>query len=88
MFVRCAFNDCYRSNGEHGIIIVNIHKARGCSSATEGNMENISNKKRSAMKKLVAVLFASMMIVGVAHGHSGGTDKNGCHAGSKPYHCH
>nr|WP_297404051.1 YHYH domain-containing protein [uncultured Marinobacter sp.] len=28
------------------------------------------------------------MIVGVAHAHSGGTDKNGCHAGSKPYHCH
>lgn len=20
--------------------------------------------------------------------HSGGTDANGCHAGSKPYHCH
>ena len=20
--------------------------------------------------------------------HSGGTDQNGCHAGSKPYHCH
>ncbi|MDO0945334.1 MULTISPECIES: YHYH domain-containing protein [Chromohalobacter] len=28
------------------------------------------------------------MIVGVAHAHSGGTDENGCHAGSKPYHCH
>ncbi|WP_328187637.1 YHYH domain-containing protein [Marinobacter sp. OP 3.4] len=40
------------------------------------------------MKKLVAVLFASMMLIGVAHAHSGGTDKNGCHAGSKPYHCH
>lgn len=40
------------------------------------------------MKKLVAILFASMMIVGVANAHSGGTDENGCHAGSKPYHCH
>ncbi len=20
--------------------------------------------------------------------HSGGTDKNGCHAGTQPYHCH
>lgn len=20
--------------------------------------------------------------------HSGGTDANGCHAGSQPYHCH
>ena len=24
----------------------------------------------------------------VAHAHSGGTDKYGCHAGSMPYHCH
>lgn len=23
-----------------------------------------------------------------AFSHSGGTDANGCHAGSKPYHCH
>ena len=23
-----------------------------------------------------------------ANAHSGGLDKNGCHAGSKPYHCH
>nr|WP_304999852.1 YHYH domain-containing protein [Guyparkeria sp. SCN-R1] len=28
------------------------------------------------------------MIAGVAHAHSGGTDANGCHGGSKPYHCH
>lgn len=24
----------------------------------------------------------------LAHAHSGGTDSNGCHAGSQPYHCH
>ena len=24
----------------------------------------------------------------VASAHSGGTDANGCHAGSQPYHCH
>jgi hypothetical protein len=35
-------------------------------------MENISNKKGVFMKKLLALLFASMMIVGVAHAHSGG----------------
>ncbi|MCH9783679.1 MAG: YHYH domain-containing protein [Gammaproteobacteria bacterium] len=40
------------------------------------------------MKKFAALLFASMMFVGVAQAHSGGTDENGCHAGSKPYHCH
>ncbi|WP_245846320.1 YHYH domain-containing protein [Chromohalobacter canadensis] len=28
------------------------------------------------------------MIVGIAQAHSGGTDEDGCHAGSKPYHCH
>lgn len=84
--IRCVFKDCYRSNGKHCIIIGNTHKVRGCSNAMQYG--NISNKKRSVMKKLVAFLFASMMIVGVAHGHSGGTDKNGCHAGSEPHHCH
>ncbi|WP_368059160.1 YHYH domain-containing protein [Marinobacter sp.] len=24
----------------------------------------------------------------VSFAHSGGTDENGCHAGSEPYHCH
>ncbi|MED5387427.1 MAG: YHYH domain-containing protein [Pseudomonadota bacterium] len=28
------------------------------------------------------------MVSGGALAHSGGTDANGCHAGSKPYHCH
>ena len=43
--------------------------------------------------------WAPMLFVGVAFavvlaasspalGHSGGTDANGCHAGSQPYHCH
>ncbi|MFM5267866.1 YHYH domain-containing protein [Aeromonas caviae] len=40
------------------------------------------------MKKIIALLFSSLLIVGVAHAHSGGTDSNGCHAGTKPYHCH
>lgn len=32
-----------------------------------------------------AVVFATFS---PALGHSGGTDANGCHAGSQPYHCH
>lgn len=32
--------------------------------------------------------FASLALTAPSLGHSGGTDANGCHAGSKPYHCH
>lgn len=32
---------------------------------------------------MAAALFSSSVLA-----HSGGTDANGCHAGSKPYHCH
>ncbi|MFD2177764.1 YHYH domain-containing protein [Veronia pacifica] len=32
---------------------------------------------------LLAAAFSSNVFA-----HSGGTDENGCHAGSKPYHCH
>ena len=35
--------------------------------------------------KLVALM---LMIGSQAVAHSGGLDKQGCHAGSKPYHCH
>ena len=28
------------------------------------------------------------VIPAVGMGHSGGTDENGCHSGSQPYHCH
>ena len=39
------------------------------------------------MKRLV---IACMFILSsnFALAHSGGTDANGCHAGTKPYHCH
>ena len=33
-------------------------------------------------------LFFVSLLGGAAFGHSGGLDKKGCHAGSKPYHCH
>ena len=34
---------------------------------------------------LVSALIANSTY---SYGHSGGTDANGCHAGTKPYHCH
>ncbi|MGH1439631.1 MAG: YHYH domain-containing protein [Cellvibrionaceae bacterium] len=40
------------------------------------------------MKTIFSLLFISLLTINLAHAHSGGTDKNGCHAGSKPYHCH
>lgn len=49
-----------------------------------------------ARKKQVWVMFCLMACLSVtvlplgnlASAHSGGTNKYGCHAGSKPYHCH
>lgn len=38
------------------------------------------------MKKVVLVMM--LAVSGLAMAHSGGTDSEGCHAGSKPYHCH
>lgn len=44
------------------------------------------------MKKVVALFFAVLVTAtaaaSVVHAHSGGTNSLGCHAGSKPYHCH
>ena len=36
----------------------------------------------------LGILMASMMSPTFAYAHSGGTNAAGCHAGSKPYHCH
>jgi len=41
--------------------------------------------------KSAFLLLASVSLLGhmpLVHGHSGGTDSNGCHSGSKPFHCH
>lgn len=40
------------------------------------------------MKKAIAVVLLSLFAISFANAHSGGTDANGCHAGTKPYHCH
>lgn len=37
---------------------------------------------------LVSVLLCGYLMAGPALAHSGGLDADGCHAGSKPYHCH
>ena len=42
------------------------------------------------MKTLIVSAIFLLMLVSFesASSHSGGTDDSGCHAGSKPYHCH
>ncbi|WP_139707448.1 YHYH domain-containing protein [Aeromonas allosaccharophila] len=40
------------------------------------------------MKKWIALFFVTLIATSIAQAHSGGTDANGCHAGTKPYHCH
>ena len=38
------------------------------------------------LRSFLVLLFTSLATTGVPH--SGGLNKQGCHAGSKPYHCH
>ena len=41
------------------------------------------------MKRAVSLIVAlSMLAPSIGSAHSGGTDSNGCHAGTQPYHCH
>lgn len=42
------------------------------------------------MKPLIISAIFLLILVSIqpAFSHSGGTDDSGCHAGSKPYHCH
>jgi len=42
------------------------------------------------MKKIAATFLLSMILVGTAFAHSGGTDSRGCHYKHKTgvYHCH
>jgi hypothetical protein len=41
-----------------------------------------------AMTRAVAAIFLTAFATSDGFAHSGGLDANGCHAGSKPYHCH
>jgi len=40
------------------------------------------------MKKTIIAALVVTLVPGAVFAHSGGTDANGCHAGSQPYHCH
>lgn len=40
------------------------------------------------MKFSIVFLLLCFFYIPNTYAHSGGTDKNGCHAGSQPYHCH
>ncbi len=37
---------------------------------------------------LIVVILVNAVSGGAVYAHSGGVDKNGCHSGSRPYHCH
>lgn len=37
---------------------------------------------------MIVITLFTIISNSVAFAHSGGTDANGCHAGSQPYHCH
>ena len=52
-------------------------------------MKPRTNRPLQAMPLLMTVVFyLSMSAAHFSHAHSGGLNKEGCHAGSKPYHCH
>lgn len=40
------------------------------------------------MKLIATITLLLSLAAGSALAHSGGTNANGCHAGSQPYHCH
>jgi hypothetical protein len=40
------------------------------------------------MFKITLSIVLAIVFSTSAFAHSGGTDANGCHAGTKPYHCH
>lgn len=52
-------------------------------------MKPRTNKQLQALPLLMPVVFyLSMSAAHFSHAHSGGLNREGCHAGSKPYHCH
>ena len=52
------------------------------------NVRRAISKGAVMVAIVAAVTMAAAGDYGTASAHSGGTDKDGCHAGSKPYHCH
>ena len=40
------------------------------------------------MRRILLALAMSLSVSSMAISHSGGLDSQGCHAGSRPYHCH
>lgn len=38
--------------------------------------------------RFLAIVSLTITIPNIVIAHSGGLDANGCHAGSRPYHCH
>eukprot|EP00919_Chromeraceae_sp_WS-2016_P053468 GHVR01126949.1.p1 GENE.GHVR01126949.1~~GHVR01126949.1.p1 ORF type:complete len:130 (+),score=6.13 GHVR01126949.1:108-497(+) len=49
---------------------------------------NFLTLRNRCLTQLFIIALTISIQSGAAVAHSGGTDANGCHAGSKPYHCH
>ena len=51
----------------------------------------LTTKGNNSVRKIIPIalsLFLVISTIAQSFAHSGGTDSNGCHAGSQPYHCH
>lgn len=48
----------------------------------------VTYKILDQIMKYIIIAVITVLTTSTAFAHSGGTDANGCHAGSKPYHCH
>ena len=59
-------------------------------SLNRGKVHIKTKHRKKIMKKLIAILSATLFIAGLAVAHSGGTDSAGCHYDHKRggYHCH
>jgi hypothetical protein len=56
--------------------------------ARTGMKPELQEDYKMIIRIALAGLFALSLIAGPAAAHSGGTNAQGCHAGSQPYHCH
>ena len=52
------------------------------------NCSITANQKFKILKLRMILTSIAMMVGSTVNGHSGGLNKQGCHAGSQPYHCH
>lgn len=69
-------------------LIVALGANEGLHSAALGIYPMSQINLRGNIMKYILVIALGIITASSAFAHSGGTNKDGCHAGSKPYHCH